>query len=95
MNKTGVLLKKHYRIVKLIFLGCFINEMIASFEYCIVFYAVSEVLNHCWKKFLIFNINSEAEIVKFPSSVDVKIVGNFTPLLINFIGKFEVRQYYA
>jgi len=85
MNKARILLKEHDGVVKQLLVSSFINEIVASLENRIVLNTVTKILQHRGQQLFVFYVYSKTEVVKFPSTVNVKIISNFSPVLVDGI----------
>ena len=82
MYKACILLKEHNWIEQMLFLRSFIHKIILAFEYSIIVYTIPEVLNHRRFNLLILYEYIIANIIEFPSSIDMKIMIKKLPLFI-------------
>lgn len=90
MHVARILLEEHDGVIEEVFLSGLVNEVVVGLEDGIVLDTIAEVLNHGGLDLLVFDEDSEANIVELPPSVDGEEVVDFGPLQADGLHEFEV-----
>ena len=88
--ETGVGFEEHFGIVEFFLFCGFINVRTFLSEELIFMYIGAEVLNKLRLDFFVFDIQSVTDVVKLPPPLDLEVLGQFFPVVVDAFNQLEI-----